>query len=97
MKYSINDLLSVLMLIKYYIFVRSLVCLTKYATPRVKRVCNINQLEYTLMYTIKCIRKQYPIRFIFIAAFLILVLFGFGFRVSEGTVSSYNPIGKNGF
>ena len=97
LKYSINDLLGVLMILKYFMFVRSLVNLTKFAIPRVKRVCNINQIEYNFMYSIKCIRKEYPLRFIGIALFLVLIIFSFGLRFSEGTVSSYNPIGATGF
>lgn len=54
---SINDLLGVLMLVKLGIIIRSLVNLTKFVTPRVVRVCNLNQVDYNVMYSIKCIQK----------------------------------------
>jgi hypothetical protein len=76
---------------------RSLINLTKFVTPRVIRVCNMSQLDYSLMYSIKCIQKEYPIRSIFITVSLVLVMFGYGFRVAEGTVANYNKLAANGF
>lgn len=78
------------MILKIFLILRSLINLTKFVTPRVVRVCNMNQLDYNLMYSIKCIQKEYPIRFIFIPASLVLIMFGYGFRISEGTVTHYN-------
>ena len=94
---SANDLLGVLMLLKFYMIVRSMVNLTKFVSPRVIRVCSMNQVEYSIMYSIKCIQKEYPIRFILITVSLFLILFGYGFRFSEGTVSTYNNIQSYGF
>lgn len=54
---SLNDLLGLLMILKVFIIMRSLVNLTKFMSPRVARVCNINQVEYSIMYSIKCIQK----------------------------------------
>jgi hypothetical protein len=85
------------MLSKYYLLIRCFVSFTKFATPRVRRVCSINQIEYNLMYSIKCIQKVYPIRFIVITVLFLLLLFSYGFRVSEGKVSALNPVGRNGF
>lgn len=78
--YSLNDILSVFMLAKVYMMIRALVNLTKFATPRVKRVCNINQIEYTWMYSIKCIQNVYPIRSIIATVVFLLLVFGYGFR-----------------
>jgi hypothetical protein len=42
--YSVNDLLSVLMLVKIYLVFRSLVALTIYSSPRMVRLCRHNSL-----------------------------------------------------
>jgi len=42
--YKLNHLLELLMLCKYFVFLRTIINLTKYAKPRVKRVCNNNQI-----------------------------------------------------
>ena len=41
MKYNMNNLLSYLMILKFYITFRSLVALFKVSTPRAARVCNM--------------------------------------------------------
>jgi hypothetical protein len=92
LQYNLNNLLSLLMLGKYFILLRTAINLTKFAKPRVKRVCNNNQIEYSLMYSIKCLWRIYPIRLIVVIVIFLLIIFSFGFRITEGKVSLINPI-----
>lgn len=86
-----------LMMPKYFILWRTMINMTKYVKPRVKRVCNNNQIDFSLVFSIKCIWKVYPVRSIIITVLLLLTIFSFGFRVTEGKVASLNHLPNNGF
>lgn len=55
--YSVNDLLGVLMIVKIYVVLRSLVALTIFASPRASRLCNHNGLEHDLFFSVKCLQQ----------------------------------------
>jgi len=95
--YRINDLLSVLMILKIYIILRAIVALTIFATPRASRLCTQNRFEHSFFYSIKCIQQEYPITSILFMFLICLVLFSYGFRVTEGNLSYINPIPPNGY
>ena len=95
--YSVNDLLAMLMLVKVYIIIRSLVALTIFSTPRALRICLYSGIDHDLLFTLKCLQSEYSLRCTTIIFGLSLFLFGYGFRVTEGQLSKYNGVDKNGF
>ncbi len=90
LKYSYNDLLSVLMLFKIFLVFRSLISLTIYSAPRMIRLCRQKDFECSFFYSIKCIQHQHPVFFIIFVFSITLFLFAFGFKVTEGRVFFLN-------
>lgn len=95
--YSLNDLLSVLMLIKIFIVIRSIVSLSVFATPRALRICHYSGIDHDFFFIFKCLQKQYSLRCTTVIFTLSLLIFGYGFRVTEGQLSRYNSLNANGF
>lgn len=95
--YSINDLLSVLMLVKIFIVIRSIVSLSAFATPRALRICHYSGIDHDFFFIFKCLQKQHPLRCTTVIFALSLLIFGYGFRVTEGQLSKFNDIEANGF
>ncbi len=97
MTYSFNDLLSVLMIIKIYIIIRSIVSLSMFATPRAIRMCLYNNIDHNFFFVFKCLQQEYPLRCTTVIFGFSLLIFGYGLRVTEGQLSRFNQIDKNGF
>lgn len=55
LSHSYNDILSLLLIAKVYLIVRSFLTLTSYSSPRASRLCHQNGLEHNLIYTVKCV------------------------------------------
>lgn len=88
------------MLAKIYLVFRSLGALTTYSSPRMIRLCRHNNLEYNFFFTVKCLQQDHPIIFTVIIFIITLILFAFGFRVTEGDLYYLNAevVGStNGF
>ena len=92
--YSFNDLLSVLMIIKIYIVIRSIVSLSMFATPRAIRMCLYNNIDHSFFFVFKCLQQEYPLRCTTVVFGLSLLIFGYGLRVTEGQLSHFNQIDK---
>lgn len=90
--------MSMLSLLRIYIILRSLVNVTIYSSPRSSRLCQQNGVDHNLLYSIKCILNEEPLRAIFVV-FLITVMFlGVGLKLSEGLLTVNNPtMNSNGF
>lgn len=56
--HQVNDMLAILLLMKIYIIIRSLVNVTIYASPRSSRLCHQNGINHNLLYTVKCILNE---------------------------------------
>lgn len=97
MLYSFNDLLSVIMIIKVYIILRSAVTLTIFSSPRASRICRQSGFEHDFLFSVKCLQKDFPLWSTTIFFSVSFILFGYGIRVSEGRLSALNPISLNGF
>jgi hypothetical protein len=55
--YSYNDLLGVLMLMKIYIIIRSIISLSMYATPRAIRMCHYSNINHNFFFIFKCLQQ----------------------------------------
>lgn len=56
-KYSLNDLLGILLILKIYIILRSIVALTMFSTPRASRICNYSGINHNFFFIIKCLQQ----------------------------------------
>lgn len=90
MTHHINDMLAILLLMKTFIIVRSLVNITIYSSPRSSRLCHQNGIEHNLLYTIKCILNEEPLGAISIIFIILILVFGNGLKLSEGVLALYN-------
>lgn len=89
--YSVNDFLNCLMMVKLYLVFRSLVNMSIYSSPRTVRLCLYNNIEHTCWYSLKCIQQEYPLTFTTVVSLAVWLIFGFGFRVTEGNIYYMNP------
>ncbi len=95
--HQVNDILSIMLLAKVYIIIRSLVNITVYSSPRSSRLCHQNGIEHSLLYSVKCILSEEPLRAICIIFFILILIFGNGLKLSEGLMFLTNDLAKNGF
>jgi hypothetical protein len=89
--YSVNDVLSVFMMIKIYLVFRSLVNVSIYSSPRAVRLCMYNNIDHNYFFSLKCIQQEYPLTFTTVISLVFMFIFGFGFRVTEGNLYYLNP------
>lgn len=80
--HEINDILSIIELFRVYIVLRSLVNITIYSTPRSSRLCQQNGVEHSLLYSIKCILNEEPLKAIFVVFVITLIFLGVGLKLS---------------
>jgi hypothetical protein len=97
LNHSYNDALSLMLILKFYIIVRSLVSITEYASPKSSRLCSQHGFEHNILYSMKCILRDQPLTTIAILFGMFMVLFGYGLKISEGTLGLYNPGLVTGF
>jgi hypothetical protein len=96
-KHSLNDLLSIFLIVKIYIVLRSLLNLTAYSSPRASRLCEQQCLEHNYIYIIKCFMKEAPLKAITIIFVICLLLFSYALKLSEGMLFLYNVGLTTGF
>lgn len=90
-KHRVNDLLTLVSLSRIYIVMRSMINLTLYSTPRASRLCSHNRVEHSLLYTVKCLLKEEPVKIITLVFLINEIALGFGLRLSEGSLMYNNP------
>lgn len=81
-QHDLNDILSVISLLRVYIIVRALINITEYSTPRASRLCNYNRINHDLLYSVKCMLQEHPLMSIVTAFFIQVVILGYGIRVT---------------
>lgn len=89
--HEINDILSIIELFRVYIVLRSLVNITIYSSPRSSRLCQQNGVDHNLLYSIKCILNEEPLKAIFVVFVITLIFLGVGLKLSEGVLTKNNP------
>jgi hypothetical protein len=86
-----NHLLGIVMLMRSYIIIRTIVATTIYASPRASRICRLYGCEHNFMFSIKCIMQEKPLRALaFLFIFTVLV-FGYGLKLSEQDLMLEQP------
>lgn len=90
-KHDINNAGCLLSMFRVYIFIRSLINITMYSTPRAVRLCSYNRVDHTMMYSIKCLLQESPLRTIMTVFITQEIVLGYSMRISEGQVSHDNP------
>ncbi len=83
--------MAMLSLFRVYIVLRSLVNITIYSSPRSSRLCQQNGVDHNLLYSIKCILNEEPLRAIFVVFVITLIFLGIGLKLSEGVLLANNP------
>ena len=74
--------MSMLSLLRIYIILRSLVNITIYSSPRSSRLCQQNGVDHNLLYSIKCILNEEPLRAIFVVFLIAMMFLGVGLKLS---------------
>jgi hypothetical protein len=97
LNFSVNDLMGVLMLLKVGLIVRAIVGLSLYATPRAVRMCHYSGIGHDFVFVGKCLQQEHPLRCSAAVFGLSLLIFGYGFRVTEGQLSVLNSLPATGF
>ena len=69
---------------------RSLIAISSYSSPRASRLCYRGGLEHDELFVVKCILHEQPLTAIFLSFFSLLVIFGYGLKVSEGVLFLHN-------
>jgi hypothetical protein len=87
----------VLSLIKVGLILRSIIGLSIYSTPRAVRMCHYSGIGHDFVFVVKCLQQEYPLRCSAVVFGLSLLIFGHGFRITEGRLSFYNDLSTNGF
>ncbi len=97
--HEINDIMAIFSLLRIYIVLRSLINISIYSSPRSSRLCQQNGVDHNLLYSIKCILNEEPLRAIFVVFVITLIFLGVGLKLSEGVLLRNNPIltKKTGF
>lgn len=95
--HSVNDMLSLLLIAKFFIIARSMLNITNYSSPRSSRLCYQNGFENSHLYSIKCILNEMPIRIIAMNFGLFLLIGGYCLKLSEGVLFIYNAGYTTGF
>lgn len=96
--HEINDIMAIISLLRIYIVLRSLVNISIYSSPRSSRLCQQNGVDHNLLYSIKCILNEEPLRAIFVVFVITLLFLGVGLKLSEGVLVRNNPtLPKTGF
>jgi hypothetical protein len=85
------------MLLKVGLIMRSIVALTLYATPRAVRMCHYSGIAHDFVFVGKCLQQEHPLRCSAAVFGISLMIFGYGFRVTEGQLSVLNTIPETGF
>lgn len=83
--------MEIIALLRIYIVLRSLVNVTIYSSPRSSRLCQQNGVDHNLLYSIKCILNEEPLRTIFVVFVITLIFLGAGLKLSEGVLIRNNP------
>ena len=78
-------------LLRIYIVLRSLVNASIYSSPRSSRLCQQNGVDHNLLYSIKCILNEEPLKAIFVVFVITLIFLGVGLNLSEGVLLKDNP------
>ena len=86
-QYELNQILLCLSFARIYIHLRYTLIVSKFMSPRSKRVCTMNGCEAEHMFAIKSIMKQMPYTFISLTLTITIFLFGYQLKVFEGPLS----------
>lgn len=89
--------MGVLMLLKVSLIMRSIVGLSIYASPRAGRICHYSGIGHDFIFVAKCLQQEHPLRCSAAVFGFSLLIFGYGFRVTEGQLSLLNGLPATGF
>lgn len=90
-RHNLNNMLVLLSMYRVYIPFRSLISMSSYANPRAARLCKYNRIEHNMLYCIKCILQEHPLRAITSVFLVQELVLGYCLRVSEGFLTRDNP------
>lgn len=78
-----NDLMSILVLVRFYLVMRVFLNDTIYADTRASRICRLYGCESGYHYAAKCFMKETPFAFVCVAFVSSLLILGQALRISE--------------
>jgi hypothetical protein len=97
LNHSYNDLLSLLLTAKVYIVIRALITISTYSSPRASRLCHQNGFEHSFLYVVKCILHEKPLTAITVNFGILIMVWGYALKLSEGVLFLYNAGLRTGF
>mmetsp|Transcript_5560 Transcript_5560/g.4709 ORF Transcript_5560/g.4709 Transcript_5560/m.4709 type:complete len:244 (-) Transcript_5560:515-1246(-) len=81
--YYVNDILNMILFLRIFIILRVVLLNTYWYTNRAQRLCEMYDCESGYIFTIKCMMKESPARFVFVGLFISIPIFGYWIRVAE--------------
>ena len=81
--YNLNDLLTLIMLMRIMNIIKIIMTLTQYAGSRTNRICGLYACKYNQMFIIKILMKKNPLECVSILYLMSIFLYGFAIRVCE--------------
>lgn len=86
-KYNVNDLLLVLMLIRMFYIIKVVLILTDYYSARADRICKMMGMRLNMFFTLKCVLLKYTGYVLFFTTFLFGFVLAYMMKVIEGPVA----------
>jgi len=89
--YHVNDFLYILMLIRLFFFVRLILNLSPYRSPRAQRLCSLYGTDNSYVYAVKCVMRDYPSTVTLFILLFSIFYFGYALRIAERPLNRYPP------
>lgn len=81
--YHVNEILTLFMLLRVILIIRTLLMMSSWYCNRTYRVCNLYACEADYLFVIKCSMKERPYTIIAIAMLNSIIFFGYAVRICE--------------
>ena len=81
--YHVNEILTLIMLLRIILIIRTLLMMSNWYCNRTSRVCNMYACEADYLFVIKCSMKERPYTIITIAMLVSIFSFGYAVRICE--------------
>ncbi|EGR28840.1 small-conductance calcium-activated potassium channel protein, putative [Ichthyophthirius multifiliis] len=84
--YHVNEILTLIMLLRVILIIRTLLMMSEWYNNRTQRVCNMYACEADYLFVIKCIMKTYPYFLIISAMAISIFVFAFAIKICESPI-----------
>lgn len=83
LNYDASNLISMLMLLRCYHFIRLIYSFSDWSTTRADKVCKLMNTQASVGFSLKAYLKVSPFSLLGIGTFVIIIMFGLGIRLAE--------------